>query len=99
MKQDPRHLIESQSAECVVAGLGLPCQVTYGEPTENSAVRYDFDFSHAIARFTWWSDASYFSEALAIDGQQIMSKYGLATEALSATIAIRELLEATRHAA
>ena len=99
MKQDSQRLIENRSAECVVADLGVPCQITYGDPNANSAVCYDFEFPHAIARFTWWSDASYFSESLAIDGQQILSKHGIAAGAFAASAAIRELLEATAHAA
>ena len=99
MKQTPRHLIQSKIAELVVAGIGTPCEVTYGEPTDNSAVRYDFDFPHAIARFTWWSDASYASESLAIDGRQIVSVHGTALDASSATAVIQNLVAATRLAA
>ena len=99
MKQTPRHLIQSKIAELVVAGIGTPCEVTYGEPSDNTAVRYDFDFPHAIARFTWWSDASYVSESLAIDGRQIVSFHGTASDASAAIVVIQNLVAATRLAA
>ncbi len=94
MNQTPQQLIESQCAECVVSGINMPCEVTYGEPSNNSAVRFDFDFPHAIARFTWWSDASYVSESLALDGRQISSTNGFALDASAATVAIKELVAA-----
>jgi hypothetical protein len=99
MKQTPRHLIQGKIAESVVAGLDASCVVTYGEPSDNSAVRYDFDFPHAIARFTWWSDASYASESLAVDGRQIVCVQGTALDASAAIVVIENLVAATRLAA
>jgi hypothetical protein len=98
MMQSPRQLIKSRSAECVVSGISTPFEITYGQPNDNSAVRYDFTFPHAIARFTWWSDSSYFSESLTLDGGQIVSKHGFAEDALIAAATVRELLVATEHA-
>ena len=98
MNQSPRQLIESQSAECVVSGINVPCEITYGQPSDNSAVRFDFDFPQAIARLTWWSDASYVSESLALDGRQIVSAHGFAFDASGATAAIMELVAATELA-
>ena len=98
MNQTPKQLIESQSAECVVYGINMPCEITYGQPSNNPAVRFDFDFSYAIARFTWWSDASYVSESLALDGRQIASTHGFALDAAAATVAIKELVATTELA-
>ena len=99
MKQTPQLLIESKDAELVVAGIRTPCEITYGEPSNNSAVRYDFDLPHAMARFTWWSDSAYVSESLAIDGRRIVSTHGTALDASAATRAIQNLLAATELAA
>ena len=99
MTQAPRLLIESKNAESVVAGIGTPCEITYGEPSNNSSVRYDFEFPHAMARFTWWSDSGYVSESLAIDGRRIVSTHGSALDASAATRAIQNLLAATELAA
>lgn len=98
MEQTPRQLIESRTAGCVLFGIGTPCEITYGDPTDNSAVRFDFDFPHAIARFTWWSDTSYVSESLAMDGRQIMSCHGFAADASVAAKAVNELLVVTAQA-
>ena len=99
MKQTSQHLIESKNAELVVAGIKTACEITYSEPSDNSAVRYDFDFPHAIARFTWWSDASYASESLATDGRQIVSAHGTALDACTAILVIQDLVAATEFAA
>ena len=98
MNQSPAQLIESKTAERALSLINVPCEVTYCQPTDNSAVRFDFDFPHAIARFTWWSDCSYFSESLAIDGRQIASTHGRAADALAASTAIAELVAVTERA-
>ena len=98
MSQTSQQLIESQHAECVVSGINMPCEVTYGEPNSNSSVRFDFDFPYAIARFTWWSDSSYVSECLALDGRQIFSTNGFAIDASAATAAILELVASSELA-
>ncbi|GHB93238.1 immunity protein TriTu family protein [Thermomonas carbonis] len=98
MENSSQLLIESRTADCVVVALTAPCEITYTEPSDNPAVRFDFDSPHAVARFTWWSDSSYVSESLALDGRQIVSAQGFAVNSSDATAAIEALLAASEIA-
>ena len=72
--------------------LGVAVELTYCEPTSNSALRFDLDGQTALGRITWWTDGSLFIEALRIsDGATLVSQHAAGATAAEATDALREL--------
>ncbi|WP_425386842.1 immunity protein TriTu family protein [Arenimonas oryziterrae] len=72
--------------------LSIRSQLTYGDPTANSALRIDLDGTCALGRLTWWSDGSIVLEAIRIrDGSTCFSRSGFALDSSQALVAAREL--------
>jgi len=93
-------VIAKRVAEATVVGpaalelqrLSVAVEVTYCDPTSNSALCLDLDGHVAMGRLTWWADGSIALEALRIsDGATLMSQHANAATAADAAIALREL--------
>ena len=90
-----KHLAEAMVVQPTVAELtelSISVELTYCEPTSNSALRLDLDSQVSVGRLTWWSDGSFYSEALrASDGANFLSRHGTAATAGDAVDVLREL--------
>jgi hypothetical protein len=69
---------------------GLRVEVTYCEPTGNTALRVDLQSDVALGRLTWWSDGSAYSEALrASDEASLLSSHTPALTSVEANELLR----------
>ena len=74
--------------------LSISAELTYGEPTSNTALYIDLDGPAAMGRMTWWSDGSLVAEVLRLsDGESLLSQHTTASTATEAALALRSLAE------
>ena len=74
--------------------LSVVVSLTYCEPTDNTALRFDLDGAEASGRLTWWSDGSLFVEALRIsDEATLLSQHAPGNTAGDASHALRSLAQ------
>jgi hypothetical protein len=72
--------------------LSVTAELTYCDPTSNSALRFDLDGRTALGRLTWWTDGSLFVEALRnSDGATLVSQHAAGATAADASHALRVL--------
>ena len=95
-------VIASRTAEAVllqpiaseIKELSVTVLLTYCEPTENTALRFDLDGADALGRLTWWSDGSLVVEALRMsDEATILSKHSLGATGGEASRALLSLAQ------
>ena len=93
-------VIASRTAEAAVLQpvaskireLSVSVELTYCDPTSNTALRFDLDGQDAFGRLTWWSDGSLFIEALRTsDGATVVSQHVPGATAAEASHALRTL--------
>lgn len=76
--------------------LAVAVSLTYCEPTDNTALRFDLDGAAVLGRLTWWSDGSIFVEALRIsDEATLLSQHvsgATAGDASNALLSLAQLV-------
>ena len=79
---------------------GLSVEVTYCEPTANTALRVDLESEFGLGRLTWWSDGSAYSEALrASDEASLLSSHAPAPTTVEANELLRAIARAVHGVA
>lgn len=61
-----------QPIELQLRELPVVTSLTYCDPTDITALRFDLDGADVLGRLTWWSDGSIFVEALRISGEAVV---------------------------